>query len=93
MKECAIEHIFTTMVKQRGGLCLKFVSPARVGVPDRIVLAPNGRVVFVELKADGGKLSRIQERQIERMRDHGAEVRVLRGMSEAMKFVSEVFPD
>ena len=33
-----------------GAKCLKFVSPGYTGVPDRIVLLPGGRVVFVELK-------------------------------------------
>ena len=33
-----------------GAKCLKFVSPGYIGVPDRIVLLPGGRVVFVELK-------------------------------------------
>ena len=50
------------MIKQHGGLCLKWVCPGWVGVPDRIVLLPKGRVVFVELKRPkGGRLSRMQK--------------------------------
>lgn len=34
---------------------LKFSCPGYTGVPDRIILLPGGRVVFVELKAPGKK--------------------------------------
>ena len=43
------------MVKKRGGICPKWVSPGFDGVPDRIVLLPVGRIAFVEVKAPGKK--------------------------------------
>lgn len=55
MREKAIEQKLTLMVKRQGGICLKFVSPGFVGVPDRIVLLPGGCVAFVEVKAPGEK--------------------------------------
>ena len=45
-----IEQKLVKKVKAAGGLCLKWVCPGWAGVPDRIVLLPFGRVVFVELK-------------------------------------------
>ncbi|TGE33346.1 VRR-NUC domain-containing protein [Desulfosporosinus sp. Sb-LF] len=57
MLERQIEQKLRLAVKAKGGLALKFVSPGTAGVPDRIVLAPDGRVFFVELKAPGGILS------------------------------------
>ena len=36
-------------------MALKFVSPGMNGVPDRIVLMPDGKMAFVELKAPGKK--------------------------------------
>jgi len=92
MLEKEIERTLTRIVKERGGMCFKFVSPARAGVPDRIVLAPGGKVIFVELKAAGGKVSKVQAAQIERMRKLGADVRVLYGLSKTITFLSEVFP-
>lgn len=57
-----IERKLKTMVERRGGLCLKWVCPGWAGVPDRIVLLPFGRVVFVELKRPkGGRLSKLQK--------------------------------
>lgn len=57
-----IEQKLVSMVKRHGGLCLKWVCPGWVGVPDRIVLLPGGRVVFVELKKPkSGRLSSMQK--------------------------------
>ncbi len=53
MREREIEQKLRKQAEARGCLCLKFVSPGRAGVPDRIILAPGGRAVFVELKAPG----------------------------------------
>lgn len=59
--ENAIEKKLRARVKAHGGRCLKWVSPGEAGVPDRIVLLPGGRIVFVETKRPkGGKLSPLQ---------------------------------
>ncbi len=61
MKESEIERFFVQECKKKGWLCLKFVSPSTSGLPDRIILAPKGRVFFAELKAPGKKPRRLQE--------------------------------
>ena len=53
MREKEIEKKLTLEAKKRGGLALKFVSPGFDGMPDRIVLMPEGRMAFVEVKAPG----------------------------------------
>ena len=40
MKESVIEARLVRLVRSRGGLCFKFVSPGNPGVPDRIVITP-----------------------------------------------------
>lgn len=56
--EKEIEEKLVKAVKRRGGLCLKWVCPGWAGVPDRIILMPRGRVLFVETKRPrGGVLS------------------------------------
>ena len=50
-----IEKRLVREVKKLGGLCLKWVSPGNSGVPDRIVLMPGGKAIFVELKRPGAE--------------------------------------
>lgn len=53
MREKEIEKKLTLEAKKRGGLAVKFVSPGFDGMPDRIVLMPEGKTAFVEVKAPG----------------------------------------
>ena len=55
MLERDIEKKLIRPVKDMGGLCLKFETPGFTGVPDRIILLPGPRVVFVETKQPGKK--------------------------------------
>lgn len=48
-----IEGAFVAAAKRRGCLALKWVCPGRRGVPDRIVLCPDGRTMYIELKRSG----------------------------------------
>lgn len=92
MRESSIESKLVRMVRERGGLCFKFVSPGNPGVPDRIVITPAGRTVYVELKTEVGRLAAIQKWQHEELRKRGADVRTLKGLEQVKAFVEEVFP-
>ena len=68
MRERQIEQRLTQAVRQRQGLCPKWVSPGLDGVPDRIILLPGGRIAFAELKSPGKTLRPLQNvrrRQLE----------------------------
>ncbi len=91
MRESQIEKKLSEKVKAAGGLCYKFLSPNNPGVPDRIVITPKGDIIFVELKTLTGRMARIQEWQIKRLRDRGCDVRVLWGMKDVTDFIKEVF--
>lgn len=69
MLEKDVEKLLVQEVKKLGGRAYKFVSPGNTGVPDRIVIFPDGKVRFVELKTDKGKLTPNQGVQIARLRD------------------------
>ena len=66
MRERDIEKLLVEEVKKLGGRAYKWVSPGNDGVPDRIVVFPGKAPVFVELKTDTGKLTRLQEVQLGR---------------------------
>lgn len=87
MREKTIEEFLRDGVRRQGGIAFKFVSPGNVGVPDRLVLWPNGKAVFVEVKAEDGRLSVMQERQIKRIRRLGFHVAVVKGIEEAKLFL------
>lgn len=76
-RENLIEKHLVAEVKKAGGVAFKFVSPARRSVPDRIVLLPGGRIVFVECKAPGKPPRPDQLREHERLRKLGFTVVVL----------------
>ena len=58
--EKLIERRLREEVKKRGGLCIKLLAGSHVGLPDRLVLLPEGRVLFVETKSTGDKPRKVQ---------------------------------
>ena len=52
MRESAVEAALSRECRLRGFPCLK-LTPTTPGVPDRLVVLPGGRHVFVEVKAPG----------------------------------------
>lgn len=70
MREREVERRLVTAVKKLGGLAPKFTSPGLDGVSDRLVLLPDGRLAFVEVKAPGQKMRPLQllrKRQLEEL--------------------------
>ena len=55
MREKTIEQKLVRAVKAKGGICTKLVCPGMAGMPDRLVLLPDGKMGFVEVKAPGEK--------------------------------------
>lgn len=77
MLERDIEAHLVKRVKEAGGIAMKFTSAQRRSVPDRIVLMPEGRIWFAELKAPGKKPTEAQQREHERLRALGFTVLVI----------------
>ena len=90
MLEKEVEKYLVREIKKLGGVSFKFISPGNAGVPDRIVILSTGKVVFVELKTDKGKLTKLQESQIRKISGLGAEVKVLYGIEGVRKFINEI---
>ena len=63
MREKWIEQQLIKSVKDIGGIALKIVSPGFDGMPDRLILLPNRKIAFVEVKAPGKTLRPLQEKR------------------------------
>jgi hypothetical protein len=77
MRENEIEMHLRDEVRAIGGRAYKFTSPGNAGVPDRLVLLPGGKVIFVELKAPGKKPTQLQYAQQKKISSLGFDVFVI----------------
>lgn len=85
-----LERKFKKAVEAEGGLCLKFVSPGKRGVPDRICLFPGGKIVFAEIKAPDGRLHPLQKKCIQELSQLGHDVAVIWSVEDIEKFTEWV---
>lgn len=61
--EKEIEQKLVDLVKRYGGRCEKLVNAGFAGFPDRTILLPGGKVIFVETKRPkGGRYSALQDK-------------------------------
>lgn len=90
MRERLIESYLREQVKAAGGIAYKWTSPGNSGVPDRIVILPGGRALFVELKAPGGKPTKLQMVQHKRLRALGCDVRVIDSKEQVDEMLQEL---
>lgn len=63
MRENVIETEFVKAVRNAGGIAYKLTSQTANGLPDRLVLFPVGKTIFVELKAPGKMLRPLQRKR------------------------------
>lgn len=90
MRENAIERQLAMAVKKMGGMAVKFVSPGLDGVPDRIVLLPDKKIAFVELKVPGKKLRPLQEKRKRQLEALGFPVYVIDGAEQIGGVLDEI---
>ena len=72
MRESIVENKVCEYARLDGWLTLKFSSPGRMGVPDRMFLR-NTICFFVEFKMKGKKPTKLQNKFIEDIRKQGFE--------------------
>ena len=77
MNEKQIENKLTMAVKKAGGIAPKLVCPGFAGMPDRLILLPDGHVGFAELKATGKKPRPLQLARHRLLRELGFKVYVI----------------
>lgn len=90
MREKEIEQKLVKAVKNGGGICPKFVSPGFDGMPDRLILLPNGKFAFVELKAPGERPRPLQLARHRLIRKLGFRVYVIDGVQQIGGVIDEI---
>ena len=93
MKEKDIEHKMVHEVKKHGGICPKLESPGLAGMPDRLILLPDGKMGFAELKAPGKKPRPIQIARISQLRRLGFKVYVVDGVAQIGYVLDDIEED
>ena len=91
--EKALQNYLFDLAEAHGIFCRKVAAVGHVGFPD-VMLARYGRIVLVELKSPDGKgrLSKKQEREIERLMGAGVNVYVVNtpeGVENVIKQIAD----
>lgn len=63
-----LERKLVERVKAIGGMCVKIHNPYYRGLPDRLIILPDGGIVWVELKTLGKKPTKLQQLAHEELR-------------------------
>jgi hypothetical protein len=76
LRESSVEQVVVACAEARGGVAWKLNPAWTVGIPDRLVLLPPGRVVFVETKSEDGRVRKKQAWIHEKLRAMGFRVEI-----------------
>lgn len=90
MKEKQLENKLRMAVKKAGGIAPKFVSPGFGGMPDRLILLPDGIIAFVELKAPVKKPRPLQLARHRLLRSLGFRVYVIDSEEQIGELLNEL---
>ena len=90
VREKVIEQYFVAEVKRLGGIALKLNSTSMKGLPDRLILLPNGVLFFAELKATGKKARPLQKFIHQKLQKLGFIVYVIDSKAQVKKIVKDL---
>lgn len=88
--EKKIERALVNAVKEYGGMCIKLLCNNLSGLPDRLVLMPHHKIVFVELKTTGQKPRRIQTYIHNKLKNLGFRVEIIDKTADIIPFIKSV---
>lgn len=90
MRESTVEAALVRECRLHGFLCIK-LAPTSPGVPDRLVVAPSGGHVFVEVKAPGRSPRAAQRHWHAALADMGHRVCVVDHPAAARDLVAALY--
>lgn len=85
--EKTLERNLVAKVKELKGWAIKLLPFQVAGLPDRLVLMPEGRMYFVEMKSTGVKPTLLQEVIHKRLEALGFPVYVIDTTEKLIKFI------
>lgn len=88
--EKLVERKLVELVKINRGMCIKLLCDQLTGLPDRMCLFPNHKIVFVELKTTGQKPKRIQLFMHDKLRALGFRVEVIDSIEGVEQFINNI---
>jgi hypothetical protein len=76
MREQQIQSKRIKELEAEGYYVIKLIKTNKNGIPDLIAIPPNTDVLFSEIKAKNGKLSKLQEYRLRELERHGCRTEV-----------------
>lgn len=93
MRESDLEKKLRKAVERAGGFCLKLPAMWYRGIPDRLILLPGGRAIFIELKTEKGRVKPVQSAFQKILQNLGFTSLIIRGISETEEFIHAYLED
>ena len=88
MREYVVENEFVKAVRKAGGVAYKLTSQTANGLPDRLVLFPTAKTIFVELKAPGKMMRPLQRKRRYQLMKLGFPVLCIDRMPQIKPFIA-----
>jgi hypothetical protein len=79
MTEQQIQYKKIKELESQGYYVIKLIKTNKNGIPDLLVLPKNSDAFFIEVKKEGGVLSKLQEYRINELNKHGLKTQILKG--------------
>ena len=79
MTEQQIQSKKIKELESQGYYVIKLVKTNKNGIPDLLVLPKNSDAFFIEVKKEGGVLSKLREYRINELNKHGLKTEILKG--------------
>ena len=90
IKETIVERYLRLKVEELGGMCEKFTSPSRRGVPDRLITLPGLPMFMVECKRPGKIPTATQRRDHARRKKLGQTVYAVSTKDQINQMLAQV---
>ena len=78
MKEQQVQAKKIKELEAQGYYVIKLTMTNKNGIPDLLAIPRDSDVIFIEVKATNGKLSKLQEYRLKELQNHGEKVEVFR---------------